>query len=974
MADDHSHEVSSGAAEEKVNPIVQYFRDFKVLKETKREYWGLQVINALDCLAYFGMLNIATVTLSNDFGFTDEWAGYAFTIFSGLTTIFLFFSGVITDWLGIKRALYIAIIGLLALRAGIVATQYMDEPVRMDDATELATLYDGEGIPSVEGQPDLSITARNGQTFDVDLFGARTIGEVIERINSAAGPNGGIEASISPGWVSLRLKDRSEAEYLGPIVVSATPANPQAAKLLGLETSGEYSGTLDGSRVISNLNSVNVSDLNQGRGLKGGDELVIRDSWGTQVTITGLADLETLKQLRTHIETSVKAADVRVALDYNTAGNGFRVSDRNSRRPIDDNTPLADLHGGKGVLAAGGSASARLRISALDGSEFDIDLSGCVTLGEVFQRVDEGTRGHILLRLLDGQKIVVQDASPPAAGTAKQSKLTLAGGDEGGTLAARRMGILKERGTTASSYVGSAIPNPRWEPPVSTRVGLVARINGAAGNYGKVVASLDGEGRLVLADASGGTDPLVVTDPVPGGGIATDIGIVQTSISDKITGSVPPGTDAAWRLFAEGPELSVTARDGSAFTVELGNLLPLHGIGVSGRAAGSLGIAGEGGASISGEDIVENKVRSILVIVLLACMAPFMAMIQTIFQAGNRRFTTNRSRGAGFNLWYLFMNVGAMGGGYVIDIIYLRMGLPHFHVFTLGIFTGVLCLVANVLFIKNTSQLRSPDDAGQPPSPAPGDADLGGEEKKGLGPLEITKAVLSSPVFWRFTALVTLLLGVRAVFLYLALLFPKFWYRVIGPDAQVGFLQSLNPIFVIVGLMVMIPVLQKFNVYKMLVFGALITSVSMFIPALPPFSGMGIVSWTYVTTGIFLFVLTIGELIWSPRLQEYTAAIAPEGQEGTYLGLTMVPYFAAKLFVSALSGSMLSRWCPEYPPGEPNIGERIAAGEVAFVDSPYLMWLILGGVALFGTLVAILAKGWFTKGAHFSNEQTAGAH
>jgi hypothetical protein len=213
--------------------------------------------------------------------------------------------------------------------------------------------------------------------------------------------------------------------------------------------------------------------------------------------------------------------------------------------------------------------------------------------------------------------------------------------------------------------------------------------------------------------------------------------------------------------------------------------------------------------------------------------------------------------------------------------------------------------------------------------------------------------------------LISLLLGVRAVFLYLGLLFPKFWYRVIGPDAAVGNLQAFNPILVIIGLMLVIPILQRFNVYKMLVFGALITSISMFIPALPPLGGFGIVEWTYGTTIAFLLILTIGELIWSPRLSEYTAAIAPEGQEGTYLGLSMVPYFAAKLFVSALSGPMLERWCPEFPPGEPNMGERIAAGEVPFWDTPYVMWVILGGAALIGTVIAILGKPWFTKGAHF---------
>ena len=65
-----------------------------------------------------------------------------------------------------------------------------------------------------------------------------------------------------------------------------------------------------------------------------------------------------------------------------------------------------------------------------------------------------------------------------------------------------------------------------------------------------------------------------------------------------------------------------------------------------------------------------------------------------------------------------------------------------------------------------------------------------------------------------------------------------------------------------------------------------------------------------------------------------------------------------------LSGPMLEKWCPEFPPGEPNMGQRIEAGEIPFWETPYVMWLILGGAALFGVIIAILGKRWFTKGAH----------
>jgi MFS family permease len=737
MSDDHP---DVGAFDEpKENPVVKYFKDFKVLKKTKREYWGLQVINMLDCLAYFAMFNIIVVTLSNDYGATDIQAGAIFAAFSSMTTIFLFISGVLTDWLGIKRALYLAMIGLILTRGGMIAVQYMDEPVRMSPDTPISILYDGAGIAFQTEEPDLVVTARNGSHFQVDLSGSQTIGDVLDRINNAPGNNGTIVAKIALGWTNLKIEDKTGGA--GELVISGP-----AADALKIETDGAERSEFAGSRLISDLNGVEVAEINQGRGLMDGSSVTITDRLGKSMTVDGLDQAEYVMDLIDMLIAGAQSQPANVRIQLNTPGNGIRISDLNK---------------------------------APDGSD-----------------------------LKEGHLIVTGDA-------------------------------------------------------------------------------------------------------------------------------------------AEALHIARDADD-------------------------------EANDTIAGSSLVHNTVRTLFVWVLLIIMAPFVAMLITVFQAGNRRFTTSKSRGAGFNLWYLFMNVGAAGGGFLIDIIYLRMGLPHFHIFTFGLITGALCLIAIVLFIRNTDQLREDDEveaeAGENGETANSgdikeiDPETGEPivaQKKPLGPWGITKAVLSEPVFWRFTVLITLLLGVRAVFLYLGLLFPKFWYRVIGPDAQVGTLQALNPIMVIIGLILVIPILQKFNVYKMLVFGALITSISMFIPAIPQMGDYSIETWTYITTAVFLLVLTVGELIWSPRLSEYTAAIAPEGQEGTYLGLSMVPYFLAKLVVSALSGAMLYRWCREYPPGEPTVGDRLEAGQIEFINSPYMMWVILGAVALVGTIIAILGKPWFTKGAHF---------
>ena len=352
--------------------------------------------------------------------------------------------------------------------------------------------------------------------------------------------------------------------------------------------------------------------------------------------------------------------------------------------------------------------------------------------------------------------------------------------------------------------------------------------------------------------------------------------------------------------------------------------------------------------------------------------APFLALSQTAFQAANKRFTTAKARSAGFNLWYLCMNIGAFFAGLLIDLLYIKFDWARVHVFSVGVVTALLCLVVIFLFIRREDQLFGAEEEAEQ---AEAEEKKQGAVKR-MTPWENATAVLREPVFWRFTCLITLLLGVRAVFLYMHLLMPKYWQRVIGPDAAIGTLESINPFLVIIGLILLIPILSRFSVYKMLVYGAMVSALSLFVMAIPyygdftftaPIFGECVWNYTYVISVVALLVLTVGEVIWSPRLSEYTAAIAPEGQEGTYLGLSMVPYFAAKTIVSMMSGFMLARWVAAPPEDDKlYLRHRLEAGEISFWDAPTGMWMILAIIALAGPIIALLLRGWFTKGAHFA--------
>lgn len=368
--------------------------------------------------------------------------------------------------------------------------------------------------------------------------------------------------------------------------------------------------------------------------------------------------------------------------------------------------------------------------------------------------------------------------------------------------------------------------------------------------------------------------------------------------------------------------------------------------------------------------------RSFLINAAIIGLAPALAMVQTSFQSAVKRYTNERSRSAGFSLWYLFMNVGAAASGIMIDVMRLHFGLSTVWVIGSGVLTSLFCMIALFAFVKREEQYGD-DKRFAPYVPLPSHDD---EKQLTFGGkiISIMKAVMQESAFWRFLALITLLLGVRAAFVYMYLLMPKYWLRVLGDDAAIGTLNAINPVLIIVGLILFIPLTNRYSIFKMLVYGALISSLSLFALALPwqgvgamiaPLSSILPVHWFedpfvasyYAMAVLAMVLLSIGEVIWSPKMQEYTAAIAPAGQEGTYLGLSMLPWFMAKTLVGLLSGHMLARWVPE------GVDARLRQGQIGFWEAPEAMWLILGLVALAGPIFALLGQKWFTKGARWQN-------
>jgi dipeptide/tripeptide permease len=242
------------------------------------------------------------------------------------------------------------------------------------------------------------------------------------------------------------------------------------------------------------------------------------------------------------------------------------------------------------------------------------------------------------------------------------------------------------------------------------------------------------------------------------------------------------------------------------------------------------------------------------------------------------------------------------------------------------------------------------------------------------------KDVFSERAFWIFIFMLTITVFVRLVFQHFHYTFPKYGIRIFGEGAKIGTIYGvLNPAMIVFLVPLAAHLTRKFSSYKMMLVGTTISAFSVFIAVIPHeyfaflyntwvselvlvrwldvpttaaniwgrdlINGMVFMQWPdlptysfstlYFSLLAFIIIFTIGEAIWSPRLMQFTAEIAPKGKEGAYISLAIIPFFAAKLFVGPLSGWLVATYTPD----------GVHAG-VHNYPTHYMVWIWVGVMAI----------------------------
>ncbi len=340
----------------------------------------------------------------------------------------------------------------------------------------------------------------------------------------------------------------------------------------------------------------------------------------------------------------------------------------------------------------------------------------------------------------------------------------------------------------------------------------------------------------------------------------------------------------------------------------------------------------------------------------IGIMAFGSAFMSPCITTSIRRFSPKAARPTGFNFYYLFMNIGAMLAGFAI-VDPLRECAGDVNGCWWVVNLGTCCSVIGFIFTRFVQEDFYADE----------DEKRLAEEKKNnpeqapTSPLKLIAEVSRETAFRRLLIFLLLTLGVRLVFTLQFMVMPQYYTRTVGDDFKLGIMESLNPIVIVVGLIAIIPILNKFSTVKLMIVGMSISAASLILMAIPAEWYMVLPGVTTVAQGYFIaivfqiLIFAFGELLFSPRFSEYTARVAPHDKVASYMSLSALPMFIAKPINGVIGGLLVSYMCYD------GIAAKMDVGCVPFWGSPEAMWFIYLVLAVISPLAIIWTKDRFVS-------------
>jgi POT family proton-dependent oligopeptide transporter len=262
----------------------------------------------------------------------------------------------------------------------------------------------------------------------------------------------------------------------------------------------------------------------------------------------------------------------------------------------------------------------------------------------------------------------------------------------------------------------------------------------------------------------------------------------------------------------------------------------------------------------------------VLVGCVLALPALGVALVKPSVVGTTARASKENVRSIGYSIYYTLVNIGGAAGPYLASYVHHHMRVENvFRVAALSVF---------LMFFFVLALFREPKREGEK---APS---LAESARNFL-------TVVTNPKFMLFLVIFS---GYWVVYWQEFIILPLYVPKFISKTMDTELMLVTGPLTVICLQLLASFLTQRIPAFRAITIGTLISGLAWILLILHPTPLMVIAT---------LFAVSIGEITQSPRYYEYISRLAPEGQQGTYMGFAFLPigigsliggWFGGKIF------------------------------------------------------------------------------
>jgi proton-dependent oligopeptide transporter, POT family len=265
----------------------------------------------------------------------------------------------------------------------------------------------------------------------------------------------------------------------------------------------------------------------------------------------------------------------------------------------------------------------------------------------------------------------------------------------------------------------------------------------------------------------------------------------------------------------------------------------------------------------------------VLLVLLVPALGP--SVVKPCVAGTTARASAENVRSIGYSIYYTVVNIGGALGPIIAWLVRKQLGLGIENVFRIAS-ANVFLMFWVVLFF-----FREPGTAGKNTASI-GDA------------LRNIFVVLANG---RFVTFLLISSGFYVVFWQIFISMPIFIRTYVNPNADTDLLSSAEPIVVISCQILLAYLTRRLPAVQAISLGFLIAGIAWIPLALHP---------SLKVLVFCLAVLAVGEVIQASRYYEYCSRLAPEGQQGLYMGYAFLPIAIGNLIAGKLGGYLVQEF------------------------------------------------------------------